>query len=68
MKATLQGLLRTWHIACSMVVIVLDAGGSGIMVGIASTVTPASGPEDRRWHHTQITEGHGLTWWLKPKG
>ena len=33
LKATPQGLLRTWHIACSMVDITLDAGGSGAMAG-----------------------------------
>lgn len=27
----------------------------------ASVVTPATGTEDRRWHHSQITDGHRPT-------
>lgn len=38
LKASVRGLLRTWHIACSTVVLTLDAGGSGVM-GVAATVT-----------------------------
>lgn len=60
LKAILQGLPNTWHRTAAMVVITRDAGGWG-MKRAASAVTPATGTEDRRWHHNQITGGHRPT-------
>ena len=56
LKAALQQLLCTWHIACSAVVLTLDAGSSGVM-GVAPTVPLPQAPKQEVAPHSS----HGAT-------